>query len=76
MEEIEFEIHYEPIYIYYFHRTILAALHFNYNLKRETTIDDNGKPKLKVHFPKYKYGEASVKECRIPQDFGKLQYDY
>ncbi|KAK3739212.1 hypothetical protein QZH41_018866 [Actinostola sp. cb2023] len=48
-------------------RTILAALHFNYNLRRETKVDDNGKPKLRVTYPKYKYGEATVREAKGPQ---------
>ncbi|KXJ09634.1 hypothetical protein AC249_AIPGENE2225 [Exaiptasia diaphana] len=45
-------------------RTIVAALHFNYNLRRDPKVDANGKTKLKVHYPKYKYGEGTVKECK------------
>ena len=44
---------------------------FNYNLKREAKVDDNGQPKRRVYYPKYKYGEASVKECKVTQNFGK-----
>ncbi|XP_068670428.1 uncharacterized protein [Montipora foliosa] len=52
-------------------RTILAAIHFNYNLKREPKVDKQGKPKLKVTYPKFKLGEATVREVRVA-----LIYDY
>jgi len=57
-----------------FRRTILAALHFNYNVKREPKVDDNGRPKLEVRYPKFKYGEATVRERKTPQNFGELEY--
>lgn len=46
-------------------RSLLAALHFNYNVKREPVIGG-----LRVHYPKYKYGEATVKDVKGPQNFG------
>ncbi|XP_078384210.1 uncharacterized protein LOC144666703 [Oculina patagonica] len=52
-------------------RTILAALHFNYNLNRETKVDEHAEPKLKVTYPKYKQGEATVREVKVVQN-----YDY
>ena len=52
-----------------FCRTILAALHFNYNLRRETKVDDRGEPRLRVFYPKFKEGEATVKEVRIKPNF-------
>lgn len=54
-------------------RTILAAIHFNYNLKREPKVDKQGKPKLKVTYPKFKLGEATVREVRVAQNYGKLK---
>jgi len=51
-------------------RTILAALHFNYNLNRESKLDDHGEPRLRVNYVKYKYGEATIKEVKIPQNYG------
>ncbi|KAK3732010.1 hypothetical protein QZH41_016888, partial [Actinostola sp. cb2023] len=61
-------------YLGMFGRTILAALHFNYNVKREPKVDDNGRPKLEVRYPKFKYGEATVRERKTPQNFGELEY--
>lgn len=50
-------------------RSILAALHFNYNLRRETKQDSQGQPKLSVTYPKYKEGEATVREARVPPSY-------
>lgn len=51
--------------------TILAAIHFNYNLKRETKVDAHANPRLKVTYPKYKQGEVTVREVKVVQNFGK-----
>jgi len=51
-------------------RTILAAFHFNYNVGRESRIDHTGQPKVVLNYPKYKYGEATVKESKVPQNYG------
>lgn len=51
-------------------RSILAALHFNYNLKRDVKLDAEGEPKLRVTFPKYKEGEGTVREARVPANYG------
>jgi len=40
-------------------RSILAALHFNYNLRREAKQDSQGQPRLSVTYLKYKEGEAT-----------------
>ena len=50
-------------------RSILAALHFNYNLKRDVKLDAEGEPKLCVTFPKYKEGEGTVREARVPANY-------
>ncbi|KAK3722374.1 hypothetical protein QZH41_013690, partial [Actinostola sp. cb2023] len=52
-------------------RTILAALHFNYNLNRESKKDDHGNAKLRVTYTKFKYGEGTVKEIKTAQNYGK-----
>ncbi|XP_078384068.1 uncharacterized protein LOC144666520 [Oculina patagonica] len=52
-------------------RTILSAIHFNFNLKRENKVDEQGKAKLKVTYPKFKEGEATVREVKVEQN-----YDY
>lgn len=50
-------------------RTVLAAIHFNYNLKRETKVDEHGKSRLKVTYPKFKQGEATVREVRVDPNY-------
>lgn len=66
-----FTIFIENIYHLPF-RTILAALHFNYNLNRDSLKDDQGNPKLRVTYVKYKYGEGTVREAKTAQNFGKI----
>ena len=53
-----------------FERTILAALHFNYNLRRESKVDDNGAPKLSVVYPKFKDGDATIREVKVDTNYG------
>ena len=48
----------------------MAALHFNYNLRRKPGTDKNGNPKLRVSYPKFKGGEATVREVRGVQNYG------
>lgn len=57
---------------YFYNRTILAALHFNSNVRRKSNADDTGAPKLIVSYPKYKHGEGSLKESKVPQSYGML----
>jgi hypothetical protein len=33
-------------------------------------VDDQGNGKLKVVFPKYKYGEGTVREVKVEQNYG------
>jgi len=57
---------------YSFHRHILAAVHFNYNLQRDVrrrNADDA--EQIKVTYPKFKNGEAIVRNIRVSQNFGK-----
>lgn len=54
----------------YFHRTILAALHLNYNFKRETKVDEAGNPIFRVTYPKFKDGEARVREAKVSANYG------
>ena len=53
------------------YRTILAALHFNFNLHRKVKKDKQGNIKLRLTHPKYKNGEATVRELREKQNYGK-----
>ncbi|XP_068685905.1 uncharacterized protein [Montipora foliosa] len=49
--------------------TILSAIHFNYNLRRENKVDDQGNIKVKVRYPKFKDGEATVREIKVEQNY-------
>lgn len=53
-----------------FHRAILAALHFNFNLKRETKLDEVGNPIFRVTYPKFKDGEDTVREAKVSANYG------
>lgn len=54
-------------------RHILAIIHFNVNLHRDVKLsqDGSGTPQVKVIYPKFKNGEATVKEVKVKQKFGK-----
>lgn len=51
-------------------RYILAALHCNFNLHRDDKVNQDGSVSLKVTFPKFKNGEATVRNCKIEPNFG------
>ncbi|XP_065060375.1 uncharacterized protein LOC135687679 isoform X2 [Rhopilema esculentum] len=55
---------------------ILAALHFNENLKREVKINTDEKTKVLVTYPKFKNGEAIVREARVEQTFEDINQLY
>lgn len=54
--------------------TILAAIHFNYNICRKSKVDMHGNVKLKVTYPKFKEGGATVKEVKVVPNYGKAFY--
>ena len=56
--------------------SILAALHFNHNLRRENKLDQNGQHRLRVTYMKYKEGEETVRHLREKQDFSMLLIFY
>lgn len=62
---------YSYSYLGMLYRTIMTALHFNYNVKRATKVDDEGKPILHVKYLKFKEGEATVREAKVASN-----YDY
>jgi hypothetical protein len=53
---------------------MLAALHFNDNLNREPLYNSDGSTRVSVHYPKFKNGEAIVKDVCVPQNFGMAFY--
>lgn len=52
-------------------RHVLASLHFNENLKRETRQAEDGSNYVKVTYPKYKLGEEVVREVAVPPTYGR-----
>lgn len=59
-----------------FFRHILAAVHFNYNLHRDVKKRNaDGVERVKLSYPKFKNGEATVRDVRITQNFGKCEGD-
>ena len=60
-----------PVFSFFLNRSILAALHFNY-VNRETKHDKDGQPLLHVSYPKFKDGEATVREARVSPNYGNV----
>ena len=55
-----------------FHRHILAAVHFNFNLKKETKKRNaDGEERIKVCYPKFKNSEGTVRDVRVQPNFGE-----
>jgi len=57
-------------YCYFQLRHILAALHFNYNLVRDVKTKADGSGQVKIIYPKFKNGVASVRDVRIQPNYG------
>lgn len=53
-------------------RHILASLHFNENLKRETKKSKHGKKYYNVVYPKFKHGREVVREVAVPPTYRKF----
>ena len=47
----------------------LAALHFNENVKRKVATTSTGEKRYKMTFPKFKKGEATVREIKQAATF-------
>ena len=52
-------------------RHILAAVHFNRNLDRSKKVSSDGNEQVGVSYPKFKNGEATVRNIRVSPNFGK-----
>lgn len=52
-----------------FCRHILAILHFNENLSRETMKGKDGSDYIQVTYPKFKLGEEVVRDIRVPPTY-------
>lgn len=53
---------------------MLASLHFNENVQRETQIGESGAQYLKVCYPKYKLGEEVVRDVKTPPTYGIFHF--
>lgn len=53
---------------------MLASLHFNKNVQRETQIGENGAQYLKVRYSKYKLGEEVVRDVKTPPTYGIFHF--
>ncbi|XP_074630083.1 uncharacterized protein LOC141888915 [Acropora palmata] len=54
-------------------RHILAIVHFNSNLQRKVKKKEDGVERVKVLYPKFKNGEATVRNARIVQNFDYVE---
>ena len=52
-------------------RHIIAALYFNLNLLREVKKNTDGTEQVKVVWPKFKNGEATVRDVKVEPNFGE-----
>ena len=52
-------------------RHIIAVIHFNSNLHRKNRTKD-GEEQVSVIYPKFKNGEAIVRNVKVLQNFGML----
>ena len=56
----------------FFLQAFLAAVHFNFNLQRDVRLrNTDSAEQVKVTYPKFKNGEATVRNVRISHNFGK-----
>ena len=58
------------IYTFLILRHILATVHFNNNLQREIKESTDGTEQVKVVYPKFKNGEATVRNIRVAPNYG------
>lgn len=53
-------------------RHIIAILHFNENVHRQTNKTKDGRPSFNVTFPKYKLGDEVVREVTVQPTYGNI----
>lgn len=61
---------------YSFTRIVLAALHFNENVRRGTATKRNGEPCKKISYSKHKLSEEIVRDIGIPPSYGKNDVNF
>ena len=60
------------IYVNPVFRHILAVVHFNNNLRREIKTNPDQSERVKISYPKFKNGEAIIRNVIVAQNFGKF----
>ena len=66
-----YKYHIHKLFFYIFtSRHILAYLHFNENVHRQTRMSKSGTPYIRVTYPKFKLGEEMVREVAVPATYG------
>lgn len=64
-------------YVGLYCRHILAVVHFNFNLQRQGKCkESDGSERVRVSYPKFKNGEATVREVKVKADFGYVEEIY
>ncbi|XP_067035289.1 uncharacterized protein [Acropora muricata] len=64
-------------YVGLYCRHILAVVHFNLNLQRQVKCkESDGSERVRVSYPKFKNGEATVREVKVKADFGYVEEIY
>ena len=58
----------------FFARHIIAVVHFNHNLHRETRKKSDGSYQIGVTYPKFKNGEATIRDVKVKPNFGKQTF--
>ena len=58
----------------FFHRLMLAALHFNENSRRTQAVTKEGAARYRIDFPKFKPGEYTVRKVLVGATYGKDYY--
>ena len=57
-----------------FYRHILASLHFNENINRESQTAKDGNAYVHVTYPKFKLGDEVVREVSVPPTYGEFSF--
>ena len=57
--------------LYVLHRHVMASLHFNENVSRQTRLTKSGQKYIKVTYPKFKLGDELVREIPTAPTYGK-----
>lgn len=62
-------LHFVSLVVSYRH--IIAAVHFNNNLYRDPKKNADGTEQIRIVYPKFKNGVATVRNAKIKPNFGK-----